>query len=164
MADTKMSEKLWRDCKSDQERADFILCGRAHETGVIAKSIQSEVAMAFQRLATLQATPPADAAKVETQENALLATTEARYRDLLNRLGVNGHDGAIAEIDLLRRNIDAADGEVPKGFVMVPAKPTSDQLIAGAKAMFRSHGTQNGVVGEMYAAMLAASQREGVKS
>lgn len=54
MADTKMSEKLWRDCKSDQERADFILCGRAHETGVIATSIQSEVAMAFQRLATLQ--------------------------------------------------------------------------------------------------------------
>ncbi len=34
---------------------------------------------------------------------ALLATVEARYRDLLNRLGVNGHDGAVSEIDALRK-------------------------------------------------------------
>lgn len=45
-----------------------------------------------------------------------------------------------------------------EGFVLVPAKPTSDQLLAGIKTMFRSHGTQNGVVGEVYRAMLAASQ------
>lgn len=31
-----------------------------------------------------------------------LASVESRYRDLLNRLGVQGHDGAIAEIDNLR--------------------------------------------------------------
>lgn len=44
------------------------------------------------------ATPPADAP---------LATVDARYRDLLNRLGCNGHDGAIAEIASLRRHLDA---------------------------------------------------------
>ena len=32
-----------------------------------------------------------------------LESVEARYRDLLNRLGVNGHDGAITEINNLRK-------------------------------------------------------------
>jgi len=32
-----------------------------------------------------------------------LLTIEQKYWDLLTRLGVNGHDGAIAEIKLLRR-------------------------------------------------------------
>lgn len=35
---------------------------------------------------------------------APLETVDARYADLLNRLGVQGHDGAIAEIDALRRH------------------------------------------------------------
>ena len=33
---------------------------------------------------------------------APMASTEARYRDLLQRLGVQGHDGAVAEISKLR--------------------------------------------------------------
>ena len=37
-----------------------------------------------------------------------LATVEARYKDLLNRLGVQGHEGAIAEIESLR-NIAGLD-------------------------------------------------------
>jgi len=37
-----------------------------------------------------------------TAEAAPLASTEARYRDLLQRLGVQGHDGAVAEIEQLR--------------------------------------------------------------
>lgn len=65
----------------------------------------------------------------------------------------------IAELE--SRPSCGTDGGVPEGFVMVPAKPTSDQLIAGAKTMFRSHGTQNGVVGEVYAAMLAAKAKGG---
>lgn len=32
-----------------------------------------------------------------------LATVEARYKDLLQRLGVQGHDGAVAEIGKLRK-------------------------------------------------------------
>lgn len=41
---------------------------------------------------------------------APLSTVEARYRDLLTRLGCNGHDGAIAEIGLLRRHLDITHG------------------------------------------------------
>lgn len=37
-----------------------------------------------------------------TTEAAPLATVEARYKDLLQRLGVQGHDGAVAEIGKLR--------------------------------------------------------------
>lgn len=33
-----------------------------------------------------------------------MATIEARYKDLLERLGVSGHEGAIAEIEALRRS------------------------------------------------------------
>lgn len=38
----------------------------------------------------------------QAQEDAPLATVEERYRDLLNRLGMNGHDGAVNEIESLR--------------------------------------------------------------
>lgn len=39
----------------------------------------------------------------------MLNSIEARYRDLLNRLGVNGHDGAIAEIIALRERASLSD-------------------------------------------------------
>ncbi len=39
---------------------------------------------------------------------APLASTEARYRDLLQRLGVQGHDGAIEEIAQLRAHAGLA--------------------------------------------------------
>lgn len=48
-----------------------------------------------------------------------LASTESRYRDLLNALGVNGHDGALAEIKSLREKagLETPDGlmeEIPR--------------------------------------------------
>lgn len=42
-----LSEALWYDCETDEERANFISIGRAHETGIIAKSIQAEIANVF---------------------------------------------------------------------------------------------------------------------
>ena len=45
---TKLSEALWSDCETDEERVNFLLIGRGYETGIIAKAIQHEVAMAFQ--------------------------------------------------------------------------------------------------------------------
>lgn len=39
---------------------------------------------------------------VEQEENTVLDSYEKLYKDLLNRLGVNGHHGAIAEIMALR--------------------------------------------------------------
>lgn len=51
-------------------------------------------------------------------EAAPLQTVEARYKDLLQRLGVQGHDGAVAEIGKLR---EAHDVKVSSG-VEAPAK------------------------------------------
>ena len=51
-----MSDKknLWSDLKTDRERADFIRDGRAHETGIIAAAIQSDLANAFDALASIR--------------------------------------------------------------------------------------------------------------
>lgn len=43
--------KLFCDLKSDEEKASFFLSGRGYETGVIAKAIQNDVAMAYTRCA-----------------------------------------------------------------------------------------------------------------
>ena len=43
--------KLFCDLKTDEEKAAFFLSGRGYETGVIAHSIQNDVAMAYQRCA-----------------------------------------------------------------------------------------------------------------
>lgn len=43
----KMSNALWDDCETDDERVDFLQCGRAVETGIIAQAITQEVALAF---------------------------------------------------------------------------------------------------------------------
>ena len=47
--------------------------------------------------------PPGEPLYAAT-ERAQLATMEARYKDLLQRLGAQGHDGAVAEISKLREH------------------------------------------------------------
>ena len=44
----KLHEALWTDLETDEERFDFLIAGRGFETGIIAKAIQHEVAMAFE--------------------------------------------------------------------------------------------------------------------
>jgi hypothetical protein len=51
----RLLDALWGDCETDEERADFLLSGRAYETGVIAKAIQNEVALAFDFRAKIMA-------------------------------------------------------------------------------------------------------------
>lgn len=41
--------RLFCDLKTDEEKAAFFLSGRGYETGVIAHSIQNDVATAYQR-------------------------------------------------------------------------------------------------------------------
>lgn len=43
--------KLFCDLKTDEEKAQFFLSGRGYGTGVIAHSIQNDVAMAYHRCA-----------------------------------------------------------------------------------------------------------------
>lgn len=42
---------LFCDMKTDADKANFFLSGRGYETGVIAKAVQNDVAMAYQRCA-----------------------------------------------------------------------------------------------------------------
>ena len=44
----KLHEALWTDCETDEERVNFLIAGRGFETGIMAKAVQNEVAMAFQ--------------------------------------------------------------------------------------------------------------------
>ena len=48
MSDLKNA--LWCDLTTDAERSAWLLLGRGHETGVVAKSIQNDLARAYQRL------------------------------------------------------------------------------------------------------------------
>lgn len=45
--------KIYLDCESDAERADFFASGRAYETGIVAASIQHDVARAFYALSLI---------------------------------------------------------------------------------------------------------------
>ena len=67
--------KLFSDCKTDKEKSNFFLSGRGYETGVVAKSIQNDVAMAYHRLSLLQ---PAQ----EPLSNDFLEILEAVRREL----------------------------------------------------------------------------------
>jgi uncharacterized protein YukE len=46
--------KLFIDCKTDEEKYNFFLSGQGYETGVIAASIQNDVAMAYKRCVSFQ--------------------------------------------------------------------------------------------------------------
>ena len=56
--------KLWSDLNNDQERVEFLLSGRAVETGIIAPAIVEDVAAAFAFRASHQPAVQADAEKM----------------------------------------------------------------------------------------------------
>ena len=49
-----LSTLLWRDLKTDRQRADWLRLGRGYQTGVVAAAIQQELAMAYERLVGFQ--------------------------------------------------------------------------------------------------------------
>ena len=69
--------KLFCDLKTDEEKAAFFLSGRGYETGVIAHSIQNDVAMAYHRCAEYQKELKALQAENERLAMALRAEVEA---------------------------------------------------------------------------------------
>jgi hypothetical protein len=51
-----VSDLLWCDLDNDQERIEFLECGRAYETGIIAPVMVPEIIAAFRyRLETQKA-------------------------------------------------------------------------------------------------------------
>lgn len=49
-----ISQLLFNDLKSDEEKSAFFLSGRAYETGVVASTIQNELAMAYHQIVELK--------------------------------------------------------------------------------------------------------------
>lgn len=45
----KYKNKLWSDLNTDLERSEFIECGRANETGIIAKALEPDLAEAYRK-------------------------------------------------------------------------------------------------------------------
>ena len=60
---------LFCDYKTDEEKSNFFLSGRAVETGVIAPAISNDVAMAYHRCAQFKKENDALRAKIEAMEN-----------------------------------------------------------------------------------------------
>ena len=60
--------RLFCDCKTDEEKSNFFLSGRAFETGIIAYSISNDVAMAYHRCAEMKKEIDALRAKIEAME------------------------------------------------------------------------------------------------
>ena len=56
---TDLKTALWCDLTTDAERSAWLLLGRGYETGVVAKSMQNDLARAYQRLAQLEPEPVA---------------------------------------------------------------------------------------------------------
>ena len=81
-------DKLFCDLKTDEEKAAFFLSGRGYETGVIAHSIQNDVAMAYHRCAEYQ--KELKALQSQDRDDA------ERYRFLLAKLQ-QAYDGEYFE-------------------------------------------------------------------
>ena len=61
-------KQLFCDCKTDEEKANFFLSGRAVETGIIAPAISNDVSMAYHRCAEFQKEIDALRTKIEQME------------------------------------------------------------------------------------------------
>lgn len=57
----KLSEMLWCDLRTDEERYNWLLLGRGFDTGIIARAIQNDLALAYKRLSQLQSEQAAHA-------------------------------------------------------------------------------------------------------
>lgn len=73
-----ISQLLFSDLKSDEEKSAFFLSGRAYETGVVASAIQNELAMAYHRI-------------VELKKKLAEAQRDSKRYHFLTGFGVTAH-------------------------------------------------------------------------
>ena len=73
----KNDRTLFCDLKTDEEKSAFFLSGRGYETGVIALSIQNDVAMAYHRCAEYKKELEA----LQSQDAALLNGAPSECHD-----------------------------------------------------------------------------------
>ena len=75
---------LFCDCKTDKEKANFFLSGRAVETGIVASAISNDVAMAYHRCAEFQKEIDALRAKIAAMEQQVPVAWQTRTRPAWN--------------------------------------------------------------------------------
>jgi len=54
VTEIRLSKMLWCDLKTNDQRSKWLLLGRGYETGVVAKAIQNDLAMAYHKLALIE--------------------------------------------------------------------------------------------------------------
>ena len=81
-----MADALWCDCETDEERANFIAIGRACETGIIAKAIQSELVNIFSFRAGVMRERRAAQLLSNTDDKETVAPKETIEKDSLETL------------------------------------------------------------------------------
>ena len=84
-------KQLFCDCKTDKEKANFFLSGRAVETGIVAPAISNDVAMAYHRCAEFQKEIDALRAEVKDRNGVIvMLQNELRsYREREKTMGWN---------------------------------------------------------------------------
>ena len=76
--------RLFCDCKTDEEKSNFFLSGRAVETGIIAPATSNDVAMAYHRCAQFKKENDELRAKIERMEKHLLLILEEPENTMSN--------------------------------------------------------------------------------
>ncbi len=99
--------KLFCDLKTDDEKANFFLSGRAHETGVISKAIQNDVAMAYQRCAGYQS----EIERLRAQNAELVEA----LKGLVEELEETGFQGEWNSYPRARAALPSSNPEAKKG-------------------------------------------------
>lgn len=64
-----------------------------------------------------------DVGHINTKDTATLSTWEAKYKDLIRRLGCCSHDGAVKEIAALRQHSGLDDAPQPAALAPVRSEP-----------------------------------------
>ena len=108
-----LSTLLWRDLKTDRQRADWLRLGMGYQTGVIAAAIQQELAMAYERLVGFQKIHAA----LEQQEQEPVA-----YR-VWDRMG---------GISFRRKKPDESEYVEWDALYTAPPKPAQDLIVGYA--------------------------------
>ena len=103
--------RLFCDCKTDEEKSNFFLSGKAVETGVIAPAISNEVAMAYHRCAQFKKENEELRASLEVAEKNLSCCQAEREEAASLFLSVKTK--LLAERDALRARIELMEQQEP---------------------------------------------------
>lgn len=120
MSDNKSSNQLFCDLRTDKEKSAFFLSGRAYETGVIARALQNDVAMAYHRCSEYQQ-------EIE-RLRADLAAAITSYRTLV-RLQIGDHETTDCQHKPPQRYDAGLEGDICGAVIDMRPHPAGDWVL-----------------------------------